>query len=81
MLRMMTVPAELCLLAYLTFTVGLTLGLGPNKDMSFTFLLPAGSTECFFQTTEDNGSMEVSYQVRLDLFLSVSNSAAVTVTV
>ncbi|XP_074553306.1 transmembrane emp24 domain-containing protein 1a [Halichoeres trimaculatus] len=63
MLRMMTVPAELCLLACLTLTVGPTLGLGPNKDMSFTFLLPAGSTECFFQTTENSGSMEVSYQV------------------
>ncbi|KAM6966291.1 transmembrane emp24 domain-containing protein 1a [Tautogolabrus adspersus] len=60
---MMTVPAELCLLACLTLTVGLTSGLGPNKDFEFTFLLPAGSTECFYQTTENNGSLEVEYQV------------------
>lgn len=56
-------PVELCLLACLTLTVGLTLGLGPNKELEFTFLLPAGSTECFFQTTEHSGSMEVEYQV------------------
>ncbi|XP_034567156.1 transmembrane emp24 domain-containing protein 1-like [Notolabrus celidotus] len=62
-LRMMTVPAQLSLLACLTLTVGLTLGFEPNKGTSFTFLLPAGTTECFFQTTESNGSMEFSYQV------------------
>uniref|UniRef100_UPI0037E857FD transmembrane emp24 domain-containing protein 1a n=1 Tax=Semicossyphus pulcher TaxID=241346 RepID=UPI0037E857FD len=60
---MMNVPAELCLLACLTLTVGLTLGLGPNQDVVFTFLLPAGSTDCFYQTTEWNSSMEVEYQV------------------
>ncbi|XP_044188437.1 transmembrane emp24 domain-containing protein 1a isoform X2 [Thunnus albacares] len=31
--------------------------------MEFTFLLPAGSTECFYQTTMRNDSMEVEYQV------------------
>ncbi|XP_042247643.1 transmembrane emp24 domain-containing protein 1a isoform X2 [Thunnus maccoyii] len=31
--------------------------------MEFTFLLPAGSTECFYQTTVRNDSMEVEYQV------------------
>ncbi|XP_020496538.1 transmembrane emp24 domain-containing protein 1a [Labrus bergylta] len=60
-LRMMTVPAELCFLACLT--VGLTLGSGPNKDIAFTFLLPAGSTECFYQTAENNCSMHIEYQV------------------
>uniref|UniRef100_A0A669CJQ1 Transmembrane p24 trafficking protein 1a n=1 Tax=Oreochromis niloticus TaxID=8128 RepID=A0A669CJQ1_ORENI len=54
---------KLCLLAYLTLTLGLTLGLGPNKNMGFTFLLPAGSTECFYQKTAMNDSMEVEYQV------------------
>lgn len=56
-------PAQLCLLAYLTLTVELTLGLGPSKNTGFTFLLPAGSTECFYQSTAVNDSMEVEYQV------------------
>uniref|UniRef100_A0A3B4UQE0 Transmembrane p24 trafficking protein 1a n=1 Tax=Seriola dumerili TaxID=41447 RepID=A0A3B4UQE0_SERDU len=53
----------LCLLACFILTVDLTLGLGSNQDMQFTFLLPAGSTECFYQTTMSNDSMEVEYQV------------------
>uniref|UniRef100_A0A8C9ZIN7 Transmembrane p24 trafficking protein 1a n=1 Tax=Sander lucioperca TaxID=283035 RepID=A0A8C9ZIN7_SANLU len=60
---MISVSAELCLLACLILTVDLTLGLGPKKDMEFTFLLSAGSTECFYQTTAKNDSMEVEYQV------------------
>ncbi|KAJ4931852.1 hypothetical protein JOQ06_010291 [Pogonophryne albipinna] len=59
--RMMS--AGLCLLTSLILTVDLTLGFGPNKDMQFTFLLSAGSTECFYQTTARSGSMEVGYQV------------------
>lgn len=35
----------------------------PNVDSEFTFVLPAGSRECFYQTTVTNGSMEVEYQV------------------
>uniref|UniRef100_A0A3Q3Q6C4 GOLD domain-containing protein n=1 Tax=Monopterus albus TaxID=43700 RepID=A0A3Q3Q6C4_MONAL len=34
-----------------------------SKDSEFTFLLPAGSSECFFQTAVKNGTMEVEYQV------------------
>ncbi|KAL1005445.1 hypothetical protein UPYG_G00059240 [Umbra pygmaea] len=34
-----------------------------SQDSEFTFLLPAGRTECFFQTTTRNGTMEVEYQV------------------
>lgn len=36
---------------------------GPNLDSEFTFLLPAGRSECFFQTAIKNGTMEVEYQV------------------
>ncbi|KAJ8345338.1 hypothetical protein SKAU_G00295310 [Synaphobranchus kaupii] len=36
---------------------------GQNRDTEFTFLLPAGRTECFYQTTTVNGTMEVEYQV------------------
>ncbi|KAM6914160.1 transmembrane emp24 domain-containing protein 1-like [Lycodopsis pacificus] len=63
MLRMMNVSGELCWLACLILTVDLTLGLGPYKDMEFTFLLSAGSTDCFYQTTARNDSIEVEYQV------------------
>ena len=62
--------AELCLLACFILTVDLTLGLGPKTNMEFTFLLPAGSTECFYQTTAVNDSMEVDYQVNISLSLS-----------
>ncbi|XP_076841980.1 transmembrane emp24 domain-containing protein 1b [Brachyhypopomus gauderio] len=34
-----------------------------NKDSELTFLLPAGATECFFQTAQKNGTLEVEYQV------------------
>ncbi|KAM3622894.1 uncharacterized protein V6R79_004373 [Siganus canaliculatus] len=36
---------------------------GQNLDSEFTFLLPAGRSECFFQTALKNGTMEVEYQV------------------
>ncbi|XP_071328767.1 transmembrane emp24 domain-containing protein 1a [Trachinotus anak] len=57
------VSAQLCFLACFILTVDLTLGLGPSQDMEFTFLLPAASTECFYQTTSRNDSMRVEYQV------------------
>ncbi|XP_029364571.1 transmembrane emp24 domain-containing protein 1-like [Echeneis naucrates] len=57
------VPAQLCLLACFILTVDLAFALGPNQNIEFTFLLPAGSTECFYQTTKKNGIMEVEYQV------------------
>lgn len=37
--------------------------LGQSLDTEFTFLLPAGRSECFFQTALKNGTMEVEYQV------------------
>lgn len=61
----MNAAAELRLLACLILLVGLTLGFGSNQEMEFTFLLPAGSTECFYQTTTRNDSMEVEYQVNI----------------
>ncbi|KAM9391586.1 transmembrane emp24 domain-containing protein 1-like [Pholidichthys leucotaenia] len=58
---MTTAPALLCLLA--CFTPSLTLALRPNQDVQFTFLLPAGTSECFYQTARRDDSMEVEYQV------------------
>ncbi len=52
-----------CLLLFLTLSVDLAFAFGQNKDTEFTFLLPPGATECFFQTATENGSMEVEYQV------------------
>lgn len=57
---------ELCSLACLILTVGSTWG----ENIEFTFLLPAGSTECFYQTAARNDSMEVEYQVNITFFLS-----------
>lgn len=36
---------------------------GQSQDSEFTFLLPAGRSECFFQNAVKNGTMEVEYQV------------------
>ncbi|XP_024128383.1 transmembrane emp24 domain-containing protein 1a isoform X2 [Oryzias melastigma] len=60
---MMAVTARLGLEMLLTLTVGLILGSEAKQHMEFTFILPAGSTECFFQSTTRNDSMEVEYQV------------------
>ncbi|XP_063150587.1 transmembrane emp24 domain-containing protein 1 [Candoia aspera] len=35
----------------------------PPHDAEFTFLLPAGRRECFYQVAPANGSMEIEYQV------------------
>ncbi|XP_076000288.1 transmembrane emp24 domain-containing protein 1a [Genypterus blacodes] len=52
-----------CLLAGFTLCAHLTEALGPDRNTEFTFLLPAGSTECFYQSTGRNESMEVGFQV------------------
>ncbi|KAM4598718.1 transmembrane emp24 domain-containing protein 1-like [Polymixia lowei] len=57
------VSAKLYLLACFAGSVDLTWGLGQKQDTEFTFILPAGRTECFYQTTVKNWSMEVEYQV------------------
>ncbi|KAM3864427.1 transmembrane emp24 domain-containing protein 1a [Diretmus argenteus] len=55
-------PAELYLLACFGFGLS-ALALGQNQDTEFTFVLPAGRTECFYQPTVHNSSLEVEYQV------------------
>lgn len=61
--KVMETRLVVCLLLFLTLCVDLGFEFGQNKDSEFTFLLPAGATECFFQTTSINGSIEVEYQV------------------
>lgn len=43
--------------------LGSVRGFGQSQDSELTFLLPAGRSECFFQTAVNNGTMEVEYQV------------------
>ncbi|CAJ1053181.1 transmembrane emp24 domain-containing protein 1b [Xyrichtys novacula] len=54
-------------LLVLTLIFGWCLGsvrcFGQSLDSELTFLLPAGRSECFYQTALKNGSMEVEYQV------------------
>ncbi|AWP06007.1 putative transmembrane emp24 domain-containing protein 1-like [Scophthalmus maximus] len=55
------------LLLVLAVVFGWCLGsvrcFGQSQDSEFTFLLPAGRSECFFQTAVKNATMEVEYQV------------------
>uniref|UniRef100_A0AAY4C6Q2 GOLD domain-containing protein n=1 Tax=Denticeps clupeoides TaxID=299321 RepID=A0AAY4C6Q2_9TELE len=60
---MMGLWVSLCVFSLLLLSVDLALSLRTNQDVDFTFLLPAGSTECFFQSATENSSMEVEYQV------------------
>lgn len=66
----MTASALLCslMVSVVLMNEGLTSGLGPNQRLGFTFRLPAGSTECFYQTATRDDSMEVEYQVNKTLF-------------
>ncbi|XP_056144583.1 transmembrane emp24 domain-containing protein 1-like [Lampris incognitus] len=53
--------AKLSLLACLIISsIDRSAAMGQNQ---FTFMLPAGATECFFQPTLKNWSIEVEYQV------------------
>lgn len=39
-------------------------GPPPIQDGEFTFLLPAGRKQCFYQSAPANASLETEYQVR-----------------
>ncbi|XP_077474706.1 transmembrane emp24 domain-containing protein 1-like [Stigmatopora argus] len=52
------------LLACLAFlAVNVVRVLSSTQDMEFTFVLPAGSKECFYQKLEKNSTLEFEYQV------------------
>lgn len=53
----------LVLAVVLGWCLGSVSCFGQSLDSEFTFLLPAGRSECFFQTAVKNGTMEVEYQV------------------
>ncbi|KAM4604421.1 transmembrane emp24 domain-containing protein 1b [Polymixia lowei] len=54
---------SLVLAIILVSCLGFARSFGQNQDTEFTFLLPAGTTECFFQTAIKNGTIEVEFQV------------------
>lgn len=53
----------LVLAVVLCWCLGSVRSFGLSQDSEFTFQLPAGRSECFFQTAVKNGTMEVEYQV------------------
>ncbi|XP_061838260.1 transmembrane emp24 domain-containing protein 5-like [Nerophis lumbriciformis] len=53
----------LTLLAYWSVKVSWAVSIKPNTEMEFTFVLPAGSRECFYQSTDKDSSLEFEYQV------------------
>nr|XP_057906417.1 transmembrane emp24 domain-containing protein 1-like isoform X3 [Doryrhamphus excisus] len=53
----------LTLLAFSTLKTSPALNLRSSEDMEFTFLLPSGGRECFYQTTAKDHSLEFEYQV------------------
>lgn len=69
----MRMLAETCLLL-LCVSVDIVVSLGPKQDMKFTFILPAGRTECFFQPTVRGDTLEFEYQVIAGSGLDVSFS-------
>lgn len=60
----MSAPTELCLLACLFLGAGFSLASGASQTQDFTFVLPAGRAECFYQTAAKSDSVEVNYQVK-----------------
>ncbi|XP_054616790.1 transmembrane emp24 domain-containing protein 1-like [Dunckerocampus dactyliophorus] len=62
-LRMELRCSLLTLLACWALKTSWALNLRPSEDMEFTFLLPAGSRECFYQSTAKDDSLEFEYQV------------------
>ncbi|XP_072298281.1 transmembrane emp24 domain-containing protein 1-like [Eucyclogobius newberryi] len=54
--------AEAFLLLLLS-SIDKTVSVGPKRDMGFTFILPAGSIECFYQPAMRGDTMEFEYQV------------------
>ncbi|MBN3286259.1 TMED5 protein, partial [Polyodon spathula] len=58
------VVRELCLLVAVAHWAGLSAAaFSQSMDSDFTFTLPAGRKECFFQTMKKDASLEIEYQV------------------
>ncbi|XP_048395478.1 transmembrane emp24 domain-containing protein 5 [Stegostoma tigrinum] len=53
----------LLLLSFLSDLVQVSLGFPQSFDSDFTFTLPAGRKECFYQTMKKDATLEIEYQV------------------
>lgn len=65
MIQMMAASAALALALGLLLPSAGVRGAGPPpiQDGEFTFLLPAGRKQCFYQSAPANASLETEYQV------------------
>jgi protein ERP2 len=53
-----------CLVLLLAALLPGAAGFAPSLDSDFTFTLPAGRKECFFQPMPFKASLEIEYQVK-----------------
>lgn len=53
----------------LSLCVSVISAFSQSLDSDFTFTLPAGRKECFFQTMKKDASLEIEYQVHLEISL------------
>lgn len=53
----------LLLLSVIVAKHSLVAGFSQSLDSDFTFTLPAGQKECFYQTMKKDASLEIEYQV------------------
>lgn len=53
----------LLLLSVIALERSLVAGFSQSLDSDFTFTLPAGQKECFYQTMKKDASLEIEYQV------------------
>lgn len=64
---MEVVRVHVCVLAVFAALVSDTIvvlaAFSQSLDSDFTFTLPAGRKECFFQTMKKDASLEIEYQV------------------
>ncbi|CAB1332010.1 unnamed protein product [Coregonus sp. 'balchen'] len=67
----------LCLFSVLVSEMFMVAAFSQSLDSDFTFTLPAGRKECFFQTMKKDASLEIEYQVLdgagLDVDFSLSS--------
>ncbi|XP_024273947.1 transmembrane emp24 domain-containing protein 5 [Oncorhynchus nerka] len=67
----------LCLFSVLVSEMFMVAAFSQSMDSDFTFTLPSGRKECFFQTMKKDASLEIEYQVLdgagLDVDFSLSS--------
>lgn len=54
--------------AFLSLCVSAISAFSQSLDSDFTFTLPAGRKECFYQSMKKDASLEIEYQVHLKIW-------------